>query len=57
MRRLIVVMALFSSVALGGWLAYVTTPRPVRSLIPNMVALSDWHTSVLGALVVNREIQ
>lgn len=50
-------MSLALSVAAGGWLAYASTPRPVRSLIPDLTALSNWHVSVIGAIVVNREIQ
>ena len=56
MNRVFVGMALFGSILLGGWLAHVTTPRPVRSLIPDMTPLNDWHASVIGSLVVNREL-
>ncbi|MEM6716792.1 MAG: hypothetical protein AAF827_14245 [Cyanobacteria bacterium P01_D01_bin.6] len=55
MNRVFVGMALGGSILLGSWLAYVTTPHPVRSLMPDMTVLSDWHASVIGALVVNRE--
>lgn len=57
MKRVIVGIGIVASMAVGGWLAYASTPRPVRSLIPDMRSLSDWHASVIGALVVNREIQ
>ncbi|MGF1459307.1 MAG: hypothetical protein ACFBSG_09810 [Leptolyngbyaceae cyanobacterium] len=44
------------SVMLGAGLAYVSTPRPIRSLIPDAALLRDWHVSIIAALVVNREV-
>ncbi|WP_448169539.1 hypothetical protein [Leptolyngbya iicbica] len=56
MRLIWVMTVMIGSVLLGGWMAYVTTPRPVRSFIPDVTPLSNWHASAIGALVVNREV-
>lgn len=56
-NRLLVVASLVSSTVLGAWLALQSTPKPVRSLIPNMETLGTWHATVIGALVVNRDFQ
>ncbi|NEQ46483.1 MAG: hypothetical protein F6K00_24245 [Leptolyngbya sp. SIOISBB] len=56
MNRVLVGVAVVGSIVLGGWLAYATTPRSVRSLIPDMMPLNDWHASVIGSLVVNRQL-
>ena len=56
MNRILVIAAVIGSIMLGGWLAYVTTPHPVRSFIPDPQPLSRWHASAIGALVVNREV-
>lgn len=54
--RVLVMAAVVGSMVLGGWLAYMNTPRPVRSFIPDAQPLSSWHASAIGALVVNREV-
>lgn len=56
MNRALVGITVVGSIMLGGWFAYATTLRPVRSLIPDMTPLNDWHASVIGALVVNRDL-
>ncbi len=56
MNRIWVGIAIVGSIVVGGWLAYTTTPRLVRSFIPDATPLSSWHANVIGSLVVNREV-
>lgn len=55
MQRAMAATVLVAGALLGGGMAYWLTPRPVRSLIPDMTPLESWHVSIIGALVVNRE--